>query len=892
MEPNKLLLSELYAAYFNRAPDADGLSYWLNELDTGVIDFNSIASNWASEQTEFTDTYGTNIDNTAFITQVYSNVLGRDPDSDGAAYWNAELSNGNIPMDQFIQAVVNGAKAASGSANDAALLGNKAQVGVKVADSGINDIEFSKKAIAAVSSDESTVQIVSDLVDMGKGSADALSEAANTLVAVKELITVNVGNATASAAVLANVKTMVQSVAAKAAAGQVTDIKASLGAMTSTVTAAKTDASFVANPTTLADSVASTPTAVVEDANEIIPVETTPTTPSTGGGGGGGTTTPTFTVTEGTGENDGVFTVGSSNGNITVTSDDTDYTFTPTTGTAVTVTVADVTSLVVNTITLTGDAAVLDGTTISGTGTVNVTALESTLDADLSEITATTVTAAIDTTGSTAESHMVFTDNLGNAKLILSGEGYLSYSGATIGTTASFEFSDAVTMTGTHTLLSGKTATGTAGTIILTALANDTDTSHFADTLTITAQVSSGTVNVSNNATLTGVDYFHVDTGAALTLTAAQLDASSTVGGAGSVTVLGSDGAQEINVSTTGTNSITAGLGLDTITLGHDGTDYTGTDTVVIGAAEAAQTETHALTFQDLSAGQSVTVDGLTLTATDAIAAADVAAGFASLTNAASAAGADVTNGEWSGAKSTAWTSGVAAGAVVTFTSETANTNVADIVVSSAGTAADSSTQRDIDLTDTEVVVGATYTVTIDDVNFDYVALDGNTLANIATGLATLINANESYTAANTDTNSVINITDGAGTLTIAVSATPPAPEAVTVADDTTAADIADSSTQRDIDLTDTEVVVGATYTVTIDDVNFDYVALDGNTLANIATGLATLINANESYTAANTDTNSVINITDGAGTLTIAVSATPPAPEAVTVADDTTAAD
>ncbi len=104
-----------------------------------------------------------------------------------------------------------------------------------------------------------------------------------------------------------------------------------------------------------------------------------------------------------------------------------------------------------------------------------------------------------------------------------------------------------------------------------------------------------------------------------------------------------------------------------------------------------AQTEEHALTFQDLIIGQSVTIDGLTLTATDAIAAADVAAGFANL--AASAVNGNVVaNGTWSGNLSADWTSGAATAATVTFTSQTVNTDVDDIVVSSAGSTIDAPT--------------------------------------------------------------------------------------------------------------------------------------------------------------------------------------------------------
>ena len=135
--------------------------------------------------------------------------------------------------------------------------------------------------------------------------------------------------------------------------------------------------------------------------------------------------------------------------------------------------------------------------------------------------------------------------------------------------------------------------------------------------------------------------------------------------------------------------------------------------TVVIAPADVeviaiqgsdTQTEEHALTFQDLADGQSVTVDGLTLTATGGdISATDVAAGFANLDNSAATAGNGVANGAWSGAKSTAWTSGEATGSSVTFTSQTAHAAVADIVVSSAGVSIEGTEQIGV-VSNTEVI--------------------------------------------------------------------------------------------------------------------------------------------------------------------------------------------
>jgi riboflavin synthase alpha subunit len=128
---------------------------------------------------------------------------------------------------------------------------------------------------------------------------------------------------------------------------------------------------------------------------------------------------------------------------------------------------------------------------------------------------------------------------------------------------------------------------------------------------------------------------------------------------------------------------------LDVMNIPFSSAGTTGVDAPTIGQTTtpgvAAATENNTLTFQDLIAGQSVTVNGLTLTATGDIAAAAVAAGFASLT-ANATTGAAVTNGAWSGGLS-GWSSSTATNAAVTFTSTTPGTNVDNIAVTSAGIA-------------------------------------------------------------------------------------------------------------------------------------------------------------------------------------------------------------
>jgi len=92
-------------------------------------------------------------------------------------------------------------------------------------------------------------------------------------------------------------------------------------------------------------------------------------------------------------------------------------------------------------------------------------------------------------------------------------------------------------------------------------------------------------------------------------------------------------------------------------------------------------TEVAEVTFSDLSAGDSITVDGLTFTANQAILAADVAAAFSNL--AASSTPADIAGGAFTGATSANFTSGAAAGALVTYTAVSSGA-ISDVVSSAS----------------------------------------------------------------------------------------------------------------------------------------------------------------------------------------------------------------
>lgn len=81
----------LYGAAFDRNPDASGLNFWIRERQRGVS-LTRMATILAASA-EFTTLYG-DLGNRAFVEQVYRNVLNREPDAGGVAFWVSELNRG------------------------------------------------------------------------------------------------------------------------------------------------------------------------------------------------------------------------------------------------------------------------------------------------------------------------------------------------------------------------------------------------------------------------------------------------------------------------------------------------------------------------------------------------------------------------------------------------------------------------------------------------------------------------------------------------------------------------------------------------------------------------------------------------------------------------------
>lgn len=352
-------LAELYTAFFNRAPDSAGLAYWVNQLNAGNLTLGQIAKNWVQSQPEGQAKYPSGMSTTDFINAIYGNVLSRTSDTDGLAYWKGQLDSGLISRDTFVATVINGAKSntsAQGKA-DAALLSNKAAVGIAFADKGLNDTALAAKVLTSVSADSNTLTATLDLIKL------VPSTAAGQTSAVLNSLSTALGNVAnlikASPADLANLATYLNAVLTGVTSN--TNLDTLFTSINNKVVAAQT------NPAALAD-------AANQGANDA--AIATPTA------GGGGTTPPvtipTFTVTNGTNETVGKFTVGSQNGDVKIAIVDDKVVFTPANGAAVSVTLTDITKgLMANSVLIISadDLTTLTAGThqVTGTGVVSLT---------------------------------------------------------------------------------------------------------------------------------------------------------------------------------------------------------------------------------------------------------------------------------------------------------------------------------------------------------------------------------------------------------------------------------------------------------------------------------------------------------------------------------------
>ena len=179
---------ETYIGYYNRAPDAPGLQYWIDRATDGgdgeggnpPMSLVEIAASF-SKQTETKESYpyfkvpseGTPDD---FLNTVYGNLFNRVPDTEGFNYWKGKLLEAGTDGQKVGQIIIQIVKGAQGP--DITILANKVFVGDDWVKSSNNTayegdaVANSKSVLANVDGTDVSVAQAKALSDVFFGSSN------------------------------------------------------------------------------------------------------------------------------------------------------------------------------------------------------------------------------------------------------------------------------------------------------------------------------------------------------------------------------------------------------------------------------------------------------------------------------------------------------------------------------------------------------------------------------------------------------------------------------------------------------------------------------------------------------------------------------------------------
>ncbi|QEI08413.1 DUF4214 domain-containing protein [Pigmentiphaga aceris] len=180
--PTQLTIATLYAAAFNRAPDAAGFDFWLQAHEQGV-GLANLAGTFLSAP-EGLATYPAGLSSQEFVAAFYSSVFGRAADAGGLAFWTAALDSLGGATNTAAKAALMvriidvattplGSKPADLSdaayaqtVADRARFANKAEAGVYfAAELRSNDLALAKQMFAMITDDPASLIAARNYVD-------------------------------------------------------------------------------------------------------------------------------------------------------------------------------------------------------------------------------------------------------------------------------------------------------------------------------------------------------------------------------------------------------------------------------------------------------------------------------------------------------------------------------------------------------------------------------------------------------------------------------------------------------------------------------------------------------------------------------------------------------
>lgn len=585
MATNAELVTQLYVGYYDRAPDPEGLQYWIGRIEAGVS-LADIANSFATSPEAIATypffSFPELVSAETFLKSVYLNLFGRAIDADGLAYYSEQLSSGTTPVGQILAQIIGNAATNEGSA-DQKFLANKVSVGLDWATTAANKagFVFNDAAKNSASTVLDSVNATDASVTAAKAAtADFFSAPTAVLGPLTTGLDTIVGTV-ANELIRADQNTLQATDSIDGGAGTDTFEYTYTGTASATVAAAQVKNVEIINVRNAAEGAVSgtkeTATFTFTDVTVTgtIPVIPAPTATITIGG-----RTVTLTGNAGDGITAGsdvtftaaqiaqAFGAGSSAiTGISVAGSVGAYTTTSTTTNSVTFT-ADANGNVTNlTTSATGSATAPTFTIVDGTGSATAP------DVDLT-VNASNFVGATDLNSVNSVGKVIFTNVSGSQSVGLNSNG-----------TAKVDFNQ-TSGTTTTVNVSGGTKAGAAITNTGVSVATATINSKGAAANTVAIDLGTGTnvtkltVNAQSNLTATlGADYAAAGADLVVAGAAAKVD----LGSAGTFKTIDATGltAGGLTITTSSvTSSVKGGAGADVITLGG----LTATGTVDLGA--------------------------------------------------------------------------------------------------------------------------------------------------------------------------------------------------------------------------------------------------------------------------------------------------------------------
>ncbi|WP_404471161.1 beta strand repeat-containing protein [Vreelandella venusta] len=150
-------IQKVYLGLLGRPADAEGLAYWNEEIENGTLTLEQLRANIVNEQPEFAGGPG-QLSRADFVTQLYANMFGREPD-DAADYWLTG-DGASVNLDQLVMAFTDGA-----SEEDTVALNNRATIAQQITDANLALEDDAATLLEGVTNDPATVTAAKQAVE-------------------------------------------------------------------------------------------------------------------------------------------------------------------------------------------------------------------------------------------------------------------------------------------------------------------------------------------------------------------------------------------------------------------------------------------------------------------------------------------------------------------------------------------------------------------------------------------------------------------------------------------------------------------------------------------------------------------------------------------------------